>query len=79
MIVEISVQITLALQFFGPEPGWLGASFGKRISYVRIIMARSIIMDIISLLCLFLELMFYVTSKNNYISLENILLNQYSP
>jgi hypothetical protein len=25
---------------YGLEPGWLGASFGLRISYVRIIMTR---------------------------------------
>jgi hypothetical protein len=28
-------------ELYGLEPGWLGASFGLRISYVRIIMTRN--------------------------------------
>ena len=36
--------------FYGLEPGWLGASFGLRICYVRIIIIRITIKNIIIIL-----------------------------
>ena len=37
---SVRIGYFLYIELYGLEPGWLGASFGLRISYVRIIITR---------------------------------------